>query len=77
MKEKETYKWLSQYLSCEGLSASVSETFKMREGKVRGAGLEIAQIVNDWRSHLAGGMMTAVTLWERCCEPSLLHRAGT
>jgi hypothetical protein len=50
---------------------------KNREGKIRGAALEIAQIVNDWRSHLAGGMVTAVTMWERCCVPSLLHGAGT
>ena len=77
MKEKKVDKWLGQYLSCEGLADSVSETVKMRDGKVRGAGLEIAQIVNDWRSHLVGGVMTAVTLWERCCVPSLLHGAGT
>ena len=39
--------------------------------------MEIAQIVNDWRSHLAGGMVSAITLWESCCVPSLLHGAGT
>ena len=77
MKEKKVYKWLGQYISCEGLADSVAETVKMRDGKVRGACLEIAQIVNDWRSHLAGGMRTAITLWESCCVPSLMHGAST
>ena len=77
MKEEKCSKYLGQYLSSEGLAASVEETFQKRDGKIRGAALEIAQIVNDWRSHLAGGMMTAVTMWERCCVSSLLHGAGT
>ena len=77
MKEEKVSKWLGHYLSSEGLAISVAETVKHRDSKIRGASLEIAQIVNDWRSHLAGGMMTAVTLWERCCVPSLLHGAGT
>ena len=77
MKEETVSKYLGQYISSEGLAASVTETVKNRDGKIRGASLEIATIVNDWRSHLAGGMMTAVTMWEKCCVPSLLHGAGT
>ena len=37
MKEAKISKWLGQYLSSEGLSSSVSETFKQRDGKIRGA----------------------------------------
>jgi hypothetical protein len=48
-----------------------------REGKIRGACLEIAQIVNDWRAKAVGGLDTALMLWESCCVPSLLHGAGT
>ena len=48
-----------------------------REGKIRGTCLEIAQIVNDWRSRVIGGMETALLLWEACCIPSLLSGAGT
>ena len=77
MKEKQVDKWLGQNLSAKGLADSVSETVKAREGKVRGACLEIAQIVNDWRAHTVGGLMTASILWESCCIPSLLHGAGT
>ena len=77
MKEKQVDKWLGQYLSSKGLADSVAETVAAREGKVRGACLEIAHIVNDWRSQCAGGLVTAITLWEACCVPSLLHGAGT
>ena len=38
---------------------------------------KIAQIVNDWRAHVVGGMETGLLLWEACCLPSLLHGAGT
>ena len=77
MKVKQVDKWLGQYISSKGLADSVSEMVAAREGKIRGACLEVAQIVNDWRSHTAGGMVTASLLWEVCCVPSLLHGAGT
>ena len=71
------FKWLGQILSSQGLSDSAAETVAAREGKIRGACLEIAMIVNDWRSRMVGGMETALLLWEACCIPSLLHGAGT
>jgi hypothetical protein len=70
-------KWLGKQLSAGGLADSVAATVAAREGKIRGAGLEIANIVNDWRSQAAGGMETALVLWEACCVPSLLHGAGS
>ena len=33
--------------------------------------------MNDWRSHIIGGMETGILLWEACCVPSLLNGAGT
>ena len=77
IKEKQVFKWLGQYLSTRGLADSVEETIIAREGKIRGACLEIAQIINDWRSVAVGGMESALLLWEACCLPSLLHGAGT
>ena len=74
---KEQFKWLGQILSSGGLSESVKATIEDREGKIRGACLEIGQIVNDWRSQAVGGMDTALLLWEACCIPSLLHGEGT
>ena len=76
-KLKQQFKWLGQILSSGGLAESVAATVEAREGKIRGACLEIAQIVNDWRSKVVGGMETALMLWEVCCIPSLLHGAGT
>ena len=76
-KVKEKFKWLGQILSEGGLSQSVLATVEDREGKIRGACLEIVQIINDWRSEAVGGMDTAILLWEVCCIPSLLHGAGT
>ena len=75
--EKQAYKWLGQYISSQGLADSVDKTIDAREGKIRGACLEIALIVNDWRSQAVGGMESALLLWEACCLPSLLHGAGT
>ena len=50
---------------------------KPKWGKIRGACLEIAVIVNDWRARLVGGMETALMLWEVSCIPGLMHGAGT
>ena len=77
VKEVTTWKWLGQMISGEGLGASVAQTIASREGKVRGACLEIAQVCNDWRARSAGGLETALLLWESCVVPSLLHGCGT
>ena len=76
IKEKNTEKWLGQYLSAEGLAASVMETIKAREGKVKGACLEVATILEDWRAQSVGGIEAAFILWEACCVPTILSGAG-
>ena len=76
-KEKEQDKWLGQIISSLGLSDSVAKTVEDKEGKIRGACLEISIIIDDWRARDLGGMETALMLWETCCVPSLLHGAGT
>ena len=76
-KEKAVEKWLGQYISGEGLADSVAKTIEAREGKIKGACLEIVAIVNDWRASVVGGMESTLLLWEACCIPSLLHGAGT
>ena len=76
-KEAQQEKWLGQIFSALGLADSVDKTVAARIGKIKGASMEIAQIVNDWRSQAVGGMVTALVLWEACCLPSLLHGAGT
>ena len=76
-KEKEEEKWLGQIISSAGLSDCVERTVTARSGKIKAACLEIAQVVNDWRAEVVGGMETAILLWEACCISSLLHGAGT
>ena len=63
-KLQEQFKWLGQILSSGGLGESVAATVESREGKIRGACLEISQIINDWRSRAVGGMETALMLWD-------------
>ena len=77
MNIKESEKWLGQQLATGGLGDSVAATVAAREGKIKGAALEIVAIVNDWRSEAAGGMEVALTMWEACILPSLLQGAGT
>ena len=72
-QEKQKDKWLGQTLSAGGLAETVSSKL----GKIRGASLEIALVINDWRATQIGGMESALLLWESCCISSLLHGAGT
>ena len=77
MNIKDADKWLGQQLSTGGLADSVAATVEKREAKIKGAALEIANIVNDWRAEASGGMNTALLLWEACLIPSLLQGAST
>ena len=69
--------WLGDYLHSDGLAASALQTIIQREDKVKGSALEIAAIVDDWRSHLVGGFETGLLLLESCCVSSLLHNSGS
>ena len=77
MKLVEQEKWLGQQLSAGGLAESVTATVNSKEGKIKAACLEIANIVNDWRAETVGGFETAILLWEACVIPSLLHSCST
>ena len=77
VKMTECDKWLGDYLHSGGLAASVTETIRKRDGKVRGAALEILSIVDDWRATTVGGFVSGLFLWELCCLPSLLYNAGS
>ena len=70
-------KWLGDYFHTGGLGESCLETIRQREGKVKGAALEISVIVDDWRAQVVGGFQSGLLLWETCCVPSLLHNCGT
>ena len=63
-QDKQQEKWLGQILCAAGLADCVSQTVSARDGKIRGACLEIAVIVNNWRAQVVGGVDTAIMLWE-------------
>ena len=75
-KEVEEEKWLGQIISASGLAESDSKTVDARIGKVKGAVLEIAQIVNDYRVQVVGGMETAILLWETQFHTILVSAFG-
>ena len=77
MQEVEAEKWLGDLILLGGLGASVLATVEAREGKVKGACLKVAAIIEDWRAQVVGGFESGLMLWETCCLPSLLHNAGT
>ena len=77
MKQAEKEKWLGQQISARGLAESVAETVAAKEGKIKAACIEVANIVNDWRTEIVGGLETAMISWEACIIPSLLHSCST
>ena len=76
VKIEDEIKWLGQILSSDGLAGSVAETVAAHEGKIRGACLEIAAVVNDWRARAVAGLESALFLWESVCVPSFIHGAA-
>ena len=50
MKQAEREKWLGQQISAGGLAESVAETVAGKEGKIKAACIEVANIVNNWRT---------------------------
>jgi len=56
MKQAEKEKWLGQQISARGLAESVAETVAAKEGKIKEACIEVANIVNDWRTEIVGGL---------------------
>ena len=56
MKQAEKEKWLGQQISAGGLAESVAETVAAKEGKIKAACIEVANIVNSWRTEIVGGL---------------------
>ena len=59
------------------MSTSAIATAQDRAGKIKGATLEIKQIIEDYQMQAIGGLAAAWELWERALIPSLLAGAGT
>jgi len=67
MKQAEREKWLGQQISAGGLAESVAETVAAKEGKIKAACIEVANIVNDWRTEIVGGLdADGAIKWKKC-----------
>ena len=58
------------------LSTNALATAQDRAGKIKGATLEIKQIIEDYKMQALGGLAAAWELWEQALIPSLLVGAG-
>ena len=76
LKLKTEEKYLGHLLK-SSLSTSALATAQDRAGKIKGATLEIKQIIEDYQMQAIGGLAAAWELWERALIPSLLAGAGT
>ena len=76
LQTKLSDKYLGQIFQSD-LSTSALATVKDRQGKLKGAAIEIKSIIEDYQMQAMGGLVAAWELWERALIPSLLSGAGT
>ena len=69
-------KYLGQIFESD-LRTSALATVKYRQGKIKGAAIEVKSIIEDFHMQAMGGLMAAWELWEKALIPSLLSGAGT
>ena len=69
-------KYLGQTIESD-LKASALATAKECAGKIKGAAIEMKQIIKDFQLQALGGLAAAWELWERAMIPSLLSGART
>ena len=75
MKQTTKYAYLGEVLSEDGNSVSVLETIKKRQSNVYHLIFEIKSIIEDCRSNVVGGFITAMEIWEMAVIPALLNSA--
>ena len=64
MKQKESDKYLGDYLHCHGTEASVSCTISNRQGRTSLSIMESRAIIDDCRINTVGGLMAGIDIWE-------------
>ena len=73
---KNNDKYLGQIIE-SNLTDSALATVNERQGRIKGAAIEVKAIVEDFTMQTMGGLAAAWELWERAIVPSLLSGAGT
>ena len=59
VKRKKYKKYLGQILHEDGAAASIEETIAERQGRIKGATMEIKAIIEEFQMQAMGGMMAA------------------
>ena len=77
IKRFESFKYLGDFLSGDGLSHSIDVTIAKRKGLVKRSIYEIRCIVDDCRSAVTGGIVAGIHVWEMAVIPMLLYNAET
>ena len=77
MKEKNSEKYLGDFIHCGGVAQSVEATVNERYGKMFSSHNEIRAIVEDCRSITLGGLKVGLDIWESAYIPSLLNNCST
>ena len=77
MKQVAQEKYLGDQISNGGLGASILATISKRRGKVLQTIFEIKAVIDDCRSHVIGGIVTGLEIWEMAVVPYLLNNADT
>ena len=75
MKEVESYPYLGQIISERGVGHSVSMTINKRYGIAFKSIFEIKAIIEDTRSKVPGGFLSAMKIWDMAVIPALLNLA--
>ena len=77
MKQVSQEKYLGDQISCGGLAASVTATVAKRKGIVLQKIFEIKAVIDDCRSHVTGGIVTGLDIWEMAVIPFLLNNCDS
>ena len=75
MKQETQAKYLGDWLTCHGLSDSVTITVKKRKGLVSLSIYEIRSVIEDCRSQVCGGLSAGLDIWELAVLPKLLYNS--
>ena len=76
LQTKSQDKYLGQLFQSD-LRTSALATVIYRQGKIKGAAIEVKSIIEDFHMQAMGGLVAAWELWEKALIPSLLSGAGT
>ena len=76
LQTKSQDKYLGQIFESD-LKTSALATVTSRQGKIKGAAIEVKSIIEDFHMQAMGGLVAAWELWEKALIPSLLSGAGT